>query len=69
MGITFSLVAGCGFPWFAYFWGKVFDSFLFQRDLQARLEDVAHYRNIIFYIGIGSLFASWIAFTSWIDLS
>jgi ATP-binding cassette subfamily B (MDR/TAP) protein 1 len=63
------MVAGCSFPWFAYLWGKILDSFLFATDADQRLRNAVYYRNIFFYIGIGALFASWIAFASWTILS
>ena len=69
LGIVFAIVAGCGFPWFAYIWGKILDSFLITTDSQARLDNAVYYRNIFFYIGIGSLISSWIAFASWIIMS
>lgn len=69
LGIIFALVSGCSFPWFAYLWGKILDSFLLAEDPQGRLDSAIHYRNIFFYVGLGSLVSSWIAFASWTILS
>lgn len=69
LGIIFAMVAGCSFPWFAYLWGKILDSFLYANDAEQRLSNAIYYRNIFFYIGLGALFSSWIAFASWTMLS
>lgn len=69
LGIIFAMVAGCSFPWFSYLWGKILDSFLFANDPAQRLENATYYRNIFFYLGLGALASSWIAFTSWTILS
>lgn len=69
LGIIFAMVAGCSFPWFAYLWGKILDSFLFANDAQARLDNAIYYRNIFFYLGLGALVSSWISFASWTILS
>lgn len=69
LGVIFAMVAGCSFPWFAYLWGKILDAFLNANDAAKRLDEAAHYRNIFFYVGVGALFASWIAFASWTILS
>jgi len=63
------MVAGCSFPFFAYLWGKILDAFLHADDAQQRLDSAIYYRNIFFYLGIGALFSSWIAFASWTILS
>jgi len=63
------MVAGCSFPWFAFLWGRILDAFLYANDAQQRLDDAIYYRNIFFYVGIGALFSSWIAFASWTILS
>lgn len=63
------MVAGCSFPWFAYLWGKILDAFLQANDAQARLDTATYYRNIFFYVGLGALVSSWIAFSSWTILS
>jgi hypothetical protein len=34
LGISCAMVAGCSFPWFAYLWGKILDSFLYANDAQ-----------------------------------
>ena len=69
LGVIFALIAGCSFPWFAFLWGRILDAFLNANNGQARLDDAIHYRNIFFYVGIGALFSSWIAFVSWTILS
>lgn len=69
LGIIFAMIAGCSFPWFAYLWGKILDSFLYASDPEQRLANAIHYRNIFFYVGIGALVSSWIAFASWTILS
>lgn len=69
LGVVFAMVAGCSFPWFAYLWGKILDSFLQASDAQARLDTATYYRNIFFYVGLGALVSSWIAFSSWTILS
>ena len=63
------MVAGCSFPWFAYLWGKILDSFLITNDGQARLDNAVHFRNIFFYLGVGALISSWISFASWTIVS
>jgi len=69
LGIIFAMVAGCSFPWFAYLWGKILDSFLTTNDANQRLDNAAYYRNIFFYLGVGALAASWVAFASWTIVS
>lgn len=69
LGVVFAMVSGCSFPWFAYLWGKILDSFLITNNAQERLNSAAYYRNIFFYVGLGALFSSWIAFASWTILS
>lgn len=69
LGIIFAMVAGCSFPWFSYLWGKILDSFLYADNPDERLNSAIHYRNIFFYLGLGALFSSWIAFASWTILS
>ena len=63
------MVAGCSFPWFAFLWGKILDSFLVTNDPQARLDNAVHYRNIFFYLGLGALVSSWISFACWTIIS
>jgi ATP-binding cassette subfamily B (MDR/TAP) protein 1 len=63
------MVAGCSFPWFAYLWGKILDSFLKADDPEQRLDHAIYYRNIFFYLGIAALVSSCIAFASWTILS
>ena len=63
------MVAGCGFPLFAFLWGRILDSFLIINDSQARVDNAAYYRNIFLYIGVGALFSSWISFVCWTMLS
>jgi ATP-binding cassette subfamily B (MDR/TAP) protein 1 len=63
------MIAGCSFPWFAYLWGKILDSFIQSSDPQGRLDSAIHFRNIFFYVGIGALASSWIAFACWTMLS
>ena len=63
------MVAGCSFPWFAFLWGKILDSFLYASDADQRLNNAIYYRNIFFYVGLGALFSSWISFGAWTILS
>jgi ATP-binding cassette subfamily B (MDR/TAP) protein 1 len=69
LGVVFAMVAGCSFPWFAYLWGKILDAFLYANDADARLDSAIHYRNIFFYVGVGALVSSWVAFAAWTVLS
>ena len=69
LAIVFAMAAGCSFPWFAYLWGKILDSFLIISDPQARLDNAIHYRNIFFYLGLGALITSWISFACWTIIS
>ena len=69
LAIVFAMVAGCSFPWFAYLWGKILDSFLITDNAQQRLDNAIHYRNIFFYLGVGALISSWISFACWTIVS
>lgn len=69
LGIIFALIAGCSYPWFAFIWGRILDSFLYSNSGQEKVDVAIYYRNIFFYIGIAALFANWIAFGSWTVLS
>ena len=68
MGIIFAMAAGCSFPFFAYIWGKTHEIHLTLGG-QGKVDQVTHYRNILFYIGTGALVSSWITFVCWVVMS
>ena len=68
VGIIFAMAAGCSFPFFAYIWGKAHDIYL-TLDPQSRVDQSVHYRNILFFMGIGTLAASWTSFACWLIMS
>jgi ATP-binding cassette subfamily B (MDR/TAP) protein 1 len=64
LGVIFSCATGCGFPFFAYIWGKMTD--VFALGGQKLVDEASYYRDVFLLIGTGTFVAGWISFGCWI---